>query len=407
MFFKRIGKLWRNLTLLAFSRKVWSWPRKSRVLIFDACGQDILMDYLEPWNPEVLHVRGEEINVRVLLKSLSRGGSREDAYVDCFIEKARPSLVVTFSDNHSGFHSIAARNPDIATLFIQNGIREVEIYKRLASRTSLESSVKVNYMMTFGDCVSAEYSKYIQGCAISMGSVKNNHIPNLRNKQNGMMILVSQWEVYAEPWKSYFEKAYDLVLPWLVSYAKEKRKRLMVLLRSPVEVRDINSKHADLLSQEKAYFRSLMGSETEFFESKDCYSSYQAIDSAEVVVTLHSTLGYESIARGIKTAHFGVKPKYLDMSQFDFNWVGGFVGEGTFYTETANLDSFVRILDHLFEIDDVQWQKDLEDINFSSFMVYDPGNTQLKSILEKELGLPPETKDIATSVQIDSVEAGR
>ena len=97
-------------TFIAFSRKVWSWPRQSQVLIFDGCNQEILMEHLEPWNPEVLYVRGEEINMKVLLKSLFISGNRENAYIDCFIEKTRPRMVVTYVDNHSGFHSIAVRN---------------------------------------------------------------------------------------------------------------------------------------------------------------------------------------------------------------------------------------------------------------------------------------------------------
>ena len=86
-------------------------------------------------------------------------------------------------DNHSGLHSIAARNPNIATLFIQNGMRKPKIFERLASRVSSGDYLKVNYMMTFGDYVGTEYAKYIEGCAIPMGSVINNHVTKLKKKQ--------------------------------------------------------------------------------------------------------------------------------------------------------------------------------------------------------------------------------
>ena len=360
-------------------------------MIFDAGNnQGILVEYLEPWNPEFLYVRGEQINMRVLLKSLFRGGSREEAYIDCFIEKTRPRLVITFTDNHSGFHSIAARNRDIATLFLQNGIRDKKIFERLASRVSSGDSLKVNYMMSFGDYVGAEYAKYIAGYAISMGSVINNHVPKLKKKQSGIMVLVSQWEPYPGEWKNYFDCVHDLVLPWLVSYAKEKGKLLTILLRS--------GKQGDLLSQEKAYFRNLIGSEPEFYEPKDSYSGYHAIDFAEVVITFHSTLGFESIARGTKTAHFNIESEYLGCNEVDTHWIGGLLGEGLYWTNKPDPDICFRILDYLFEVDDVQWHKDLEDTKFSSLMDYDPGNIQLKSILEKELGLPPKTKDISISV---------
>ena len=125
---ERIKNLWVCLGYFFLAKKTWSLPGKSEVLIFDSCNQDILMQFLNPWKPEVLHVRGEEINMKVLLKSLFRSGNRVDAYIDCFIEKTCPRLVVTFIDNHSRFHSIAARNPNIATLFIQNGMRKPKIF---------------------------------------------------------------------------------------------------------------------------------------------------------------------------------------------------------------------------------------------------------------------------------------
>jgi surface carbohydrate biosynthesis protein len=362
------------------------------------------MEYLEPWNPEVLYVRGEEINMKVLLKSLFKGGSREDAYVDCFIEEMRPHLVVTFNDNHSGFHAIAKRNPDIVTLFIQNGLRDTKIFERLARRKSLGDSLKVDYMMTHCDFVGSQYAEYIQGCSISMGSVRNNHVPKLQNQQQGMMIFVSQWEICVgdhRQWKNYFESVHAIVFQCLMNYAKKKGKRLTILLR--------NYKNTDLLSQEKAHFRDLMGCEPDFYESKGSYSSYQAVDSAEVVVTLSSTLGFESIARGNKTAHFNIDPGCFGytVKEIDTRWLGDFPDEGPFWTNNPNPDNMVRILDYLFEVDDVQWDKDMKDNNFSSLMVYDPGNTLFKSILDKELGPPPRTKNIATSVQNESAEAER
>ena len=392
----RIKNLWIYLSCFFLAKKIWSHPSQSEVLIFDSCNQDILMQFLNPWKPAVLHVRGEEINMKVLLKSLFRSGNREDAYVDCFIEKTRPRLVVTFMDNHSGLHSIAARNPNITTLFLQNGMRNSKIFERLESRISSGDSLKVNYMMTFGDYVGTEYAKYIEGCAIPMGSVLNNHVPRLKKQQTGVIAFISQWDL-CDPWKSYFEQASGLILQCLVSYAKENGKKLTIIPR--------NRKQDNLFRQEKDFYRGLMGSEPEFYESKDFCSGYQAVDSAEVVVTLNSTLGFESIARGNKTAHFSMRPENLGYALHDDvnPLLHGLLGEGLFWTDKTDFDSFIRILGYLFEVDDLQWKKDVEATNFSSLMFYDPGNKRFKSILEKELGPLPETKNIVTPMQRESV----
>ena len=77
------------------------------------------------------------------------------------------------------------------------------------------------------------------------------------------------------------------------------------------------------------------------------------------------------------------------MKNRDFGWPEDLPDEGPFWTNKPAPDRYARILDYLFEIDDVQWQKDVESINFSSQLIYNPGNTILKSTLEKELGAPP------------------
>ena len=97
--FSQIKKLWRYLCYFFQTRKVWTWPQQSKVLIYDAANSEILLEYLKPWNPEILHVRKEQINMRVLLKVFFKKGSVVDAYIDCFIEKVRPRLVITLMDN--------------------------------------------------------------------------------------------------------------------------------------------------------------------------------------------------------------------------------------------------------------------------------------------------------------------
>jgi len=47
--------------------------RQSDVLIYDICDQEILLECLQSWNPEVLHMRNEFINVPVLLVIIHTG----------------------------------------------------------------------------------------------------------------------------------------------------------------------------------------------------------------------------------------------------------------------------------------------------------------------------------------------
>ncbi len=349
------------------------------------------MEYLQPWKPEVLHIRGERINMRVLMASLVRNGKKSDAYLDYFIERVHPCLVVTIIDNSELFMTLSQRHPEIKTLFVQNGWRGyyLDVFEVLDKMDAARRcTLTVDYMLSFGSVIGAEYARYIPGAVVPMGSIKNNLVPITQPPQRDVIAFVSQWHkdglhmggiFYTQ--EAFFGQMDRLIIQCLSHYAEEKNKRLVIIPR--------NRKHVELLAKEKAYFRELIGHECEFFEPQGPYTVYHAIDTAEVVVTIDSTVGYESIARGKKTALFSIRSSLLGIPGFTYGWPGNFPDDGPFWTNRPDPDTFVRILDYLFEIDDAQWQKDLEMTNFSSLMIYNPGNTILKSVLEKELGPAP------------------
>ncbi|MDD4975464.1 MAG: hypothetical protein PHY93_13980 [Bacteriovorax sp.] len=371
------------------AKKVFRWPKKSDVLIFDSVNQHVLMEYFGDWKPEVLHVRGEQINILVLLASLFRVGSKEDAYKDCYVEKVNPRLVITFIDNNMSFHTISKRHPNIKTMFIQNGIRGYfgQVFENLDKvDSSLQHQLAVDYMMTFGSGVGGEYSKSISGSVFPIGSIKNNQISHLEKSiQKDTIAFISQWQDHGVQigdtfydHETYFGQIDRLIFKTLNEYAKSKNKRIMIISRHPSTT--------PKRKEEADYFAKLLNRSPEFLEPAGLNSSYQAIDTAEVVVAIDSTLGYESLARGNKTAIFSIRGSFVKFSGETFGWPGKFADEGPFWTNIPNTQSFERILDHLFNVDELNWRKDIEASHFSSIMAYDQGNTILKSILEKELG---------------------
>jgi surface carbohydrate biosynthesis protein len=393
--FKRFIKLLKYFYKFALSKKKWCWPRQSQVLILDATQQDILVEYLKRWDPEVLYLRGEQFNLPVLLASFFKRGSMEDAYVDCYIEKVSPRLIVTCIDNNLNFYRVSKRHPKIKTLFIQNGYRGyyLDVFELLdKSNQSFLRELKVDYMMVFGSDIGKKFSRYIAGDTVEMGSIKNNMVPREKLSRSGVIAFVSQWRqnVGVNMGGTFYSfedlctKPDGIVVKYLINYAKLKNKKLMII--------PSRSASNDLRSKEEAYFRGLMGGEPEFLHSSGPNGSYKAIDSAEIVVSVDSTLGYESIARGNKTAIFCIRDSLLGVPGYSFGWPGDFSDEGIFWTNKPDPDSFVRILDYLFKVDDASWRKDVESIKFSSFMMYDLGNTILKSTLEKVLGAPPGVK---------------
>lgn len=361
------------------------------MLIYDAAQQEVLNEYLKRWSPEVLHLRGEQCNMLVLLASLFKRGSRVDAYVDCFIEKVNPRLIVTIMDFSLDFYAISKKHPKIKTLAIQIGVRGY-YYSVFESFDDLDSEVTSNFfvdhMMMFGAGIGKKYSQCIAGDSVIMGSIKNNMIPKEKLSRRGVISFVSQWrqssgvklgETYYS-FEDFWTKPEGLIIRCLVNYAKIKNRKLMII---PCKYTS-----DDLRSKERAYFRELMGCEPEFLCPSEANASYQAVDSSEVVVAIDSTLGYESIARGNKTAIFSIRGNFLEDPSKKYGWPGEFPDEGLFWTNNPDPDSFARILDYLFEVDGAQWREDVKSSNFSTIMEYDPGNSILRGTLDRILGAP-------------------
>ena len=402
-----IKKLWRYLCYFFLTEKVWTWPQQSEVLIYDAANSAVLMEYLKPWNPEILHVRKEKINMLVLLKSFFKKGKRSDAYIDCFIDKVHPSLVITTIDNVPIFYKISGRHSNVKTLFLQNGLRSYfeDVFGVLENLDfDTKNTFFVDYMLVFGSAIVEQYSKYLKGRFFLAGSIKNNLVPKINSSQPGVIAFIGHWRpittgrVIGDRFYSFediWTRSDTLIIQCLMHYAKKNDKRLKIIpsfhFSNEYSLKYYQKSASDLLSKEKNYYKEIMGIQPEFSETSVPYPSYKALDSAEIVVSVDSTLAYESVARYNKTAFFTIRSAFLEKHDFAYGWPGDFPDVGPFWTNKPDTDIFIRILDYLFEISDEQWKKDLESTNFSSLMEYDPGNTIFKSILEKELGPPPSS----------------
>ena len=289
-------------------------------------------------------------------------------------------------------------------MFVQNGWRDysADVFETLDKLdTKDRRTLTVDTMLSFGPIGGAQYARYISGTVVSMGSLKNNRVPKTQVRQPGTIAFVSQWRTNGvrvagidRTHEEFFAQADRLILQCLTQYVHERSKRLVIIAANP--------KDGDVRSREEAYFQGLLEQEAEFFDFQGPYPSYQAVDAAEVVVTVDTTLGYESIARGKRTAIFSIRGSLLGAPGFTYGWPGNFPVDGPFWTNNPDADAFVRILDHLFEIDDMQWRREVEATDFSSLMIHDPGNSILKSILANELGTqvssPTESRDASQAV---------
>ena len=121
------SKIQKTFTLFIRSRKIWKRPSKAEVLIYDACGKEVLTPYFEKYRIEILEVRGESINLLAVCKAMFQPlfwkGKPYQAYINQYIKMSSPKIIITFIDNNKLFYEISKIFPHIKTIFIQNGRR--------------------------------------------------------------------------------------------------------------------------------------------------------------------------------------------------------------------------------------------------------------------------------------------
>lgn len=140
----------------------------------------------------------------------------------------------------------------------------------------------------------------------------------------------------------------------------------------------------DTEAENRFYADKLNGSDWEYFARLDIYSTYILIDSAKIVVTIDSTMGYEAIARGKKTAFFSCRGLSLNREDRKFGWPADLPNNGPFWTNDQNEAQFQRVMDYLNTVSVECWEQNRQRYA-TELMEFDPGNTRFVALLDELL----------------------
>lgn len=377
--------------LLNNSKWIWKLPSRKEVLIYDASGSEILSEYLKRSSYNIFYnrgyyLKGEYLYISVILISIfSRRfwkGKISEAYRDCYIRFVDPKLIITFIDNSPGFYEIKNKFPKSKTLFIQNGWRgEIgDVFEDL----QFSNRYHVDYMLVFNKHIASKYKKYISGETIVIGSLKNNFVKKIPTVKSNSVLFISQYR--ATPFfdniflkkksgKTYsyreFYNSDETVLKFLDNWCEKNRLQLKIA-----------SYYSESNSSELEYFESILRSNNwEILPRIDSYSSYTYLDTSKIVVSIDSTLGYESLSRGNRTAIFSTRGHDIENNATTFGWPGDYPDIGPFWTNQKNEKDFETIMNFLNSSSIEEWEKIYEEFS-SDLMAYDPGNTKFISTLD-------------------------
>jgi surface carbohydrate biosynthesis protein len=383
LFFHRL----RN-SIISFykSKKVFCIPKKGGVLIYDTFNSELISEYIPATAFEVISLNGNIVNMYCLIYSILDKsfwqGRFIKAYVRAYILLSKPMLVLTFVDNDERFYSLSREFKNTKTMFIQYAWRgeHVDVFERIERK----GQYQVDYMLVFGNAIGEKYGEYISGKIVPIGSFKNNIVKKVCEIKRGVVFISQYRKVRSnvfytcfngtEITRDMFYEPERVVLNFLAEWCALNGKELIVVAHS-----------SDLDGMERAFYEKYIGDfPFEFRVRESSLSSYSNIDQAEIVVFIDSTLGYESLARGNKTASFTCRGQSIGSAANNFGWPGVFPDNGPFWTNKIDIHEFNRVMDFLVSVNDEEWEL-CQKSYMPKIMEYDQNNKKFKSILTEIL----------------------
>ena len=367
---------------------MWRKPGKAKVLLFDRTGAEIFLSYLDPKCVEIMDRRMKEINYYVLFRCILKWRLSFLHYNFEYLKCVKPKVVLTLIHNDSSFYLLKDKQKDLITISVQNGsLRDMgNTFGFSKIQSHCRSKYKADYMLVFGEATGREVEKYIGGNTVPIGSFRNNWFQTNTQEVAKAVLFISPYRkslaiegssTFTDnkwiTWKQFYSGE-EFLLPLLQTYCLKNELEFRICMSS-------DSKH------ERNYYKSLLGKKScEFLPRTSSFSSYENVHAAEFIVCSGSTLGYEVLAIGKKTAAFELRGELLGIDSRKFGWPADLPDKGPFWTNHADESEVERVMDYITSVKDKEWEQ-IRQRYVTELIEYDPGNTRFLKLM-REIGVP-------------------
>ena len=374
---------WRLLKSLTRLRWRILPPRHKPVLLYFVTGADVIAPYFSSDEFQILDLREHEVNLWVALRCFSDRDLSATNYALRYIQIVKPKLVITFIDNFPAFFQLKNHFPDITTVLIQNGVRvdPGDLFESASEVLRLNNNF-VDKMFVFGSAIGATYAKYTDGEIVPIGSFKNNLVPITKSNK--------QTVAYISTYRSGIARTTvipDSLPGFPIQYGQiiDRREQTIIFLANFCKNNNLNlviiGKDEDF-EGEKAYYDKLLKDFSWTIAQRQTTTiNYAVVDESEIVVFTSSTLGYESLARGKKTAAFLIDAEIIDSPSIKFGWPISLSDDGKFWTNRLDEVRFEEILDYLLTSSNDDWEK-VRGETMHEIINFDPGNSQFVAMVQ-------------------------
>lgn len=386
---KRLRKMREFYNTFLIPKKTFKRPEQVEVLVYDQEGSESLTPFIEKYRYGILKLRGEEINLYCLCKCFFKKEfwlrSSFETYIFSYINTVRPAVVITFIDNDFRFYKISKNCPSTKTIFIQNG-RRAKIHD-IFGYIEKNNDYKVDYMLVAGEAVGRKYREFIEGDVLPIGSLRNNNVSNSESVDKNKILFVSSWSDKPTGGSSFRTLEDGMKVSWEDYFDVEKKvlKFLDSWCSSNKKVLQICARNSGSLSGEKAFYAEMLHScEWEFLARYGEASTYDYLSKSNMVVFIDSTVGYESLSRGKRTAALVCRVIGKPDKSESFGWPAVLSEKGSFWSNECSDKEFERIMNYLTLVGDEEWKAEYQRY-IPQIMVFDEGNKRLDELIHKLL----------------------
>ena len=376
-------RLWRLIKSLTRLRWRILPPRHKPVLLYFVTGQDVIAPYFSSDEFQVLDLREHEVNLWVALWCFSDRDLSAKNYALRYIQIVKPKLVITFIDNFPAFFQLKNHFPDITTVLIQNGVRvdPGDLFESTSEVLGLRNNF-VDKMFVFGSAIGATYKKYTEGEIVSIGSFKNNLVPITESKTRTV--------AYISTFRSGLSRTSvipDSLPGFPIQYGEiiDRREQTIIFLANFCQKNNLDlviiGKDEDFEGEKFYYAKLLKDFSWTIAQRQTATINYTVLDESEFVVFTSSTLGYESLARGKKTAAFLIDAEIIDSPSIKFGWPVSLPDDGKFWTNRLDEKRFQEILDYLLTVSNADWDN-VRSETIREIISYDENNSQFVETLK-------------------------
>ena len=395
------------------TKRVWRKPPRADLLIIDRGTASPHEEMFAQHKPHIMEIRGESVNILALLRALPKIHLGAVAYLEAYIDFVKPKLILSRNgDSDLNLWRLKRRKrTKYKVALVQNGWRPDNFGAIPFSKYEKFGSIrpKIDFAFVFGLAQADERINNYSIKVVGSGSTKLNQINFSKMPYDEREIVyISEYrhqEFLRDP---DFYAIDSTVCRYVADFAIRHNLEVHIAGVMPDTER--------ACAEEEWFSRQFSGSKWVFHQKQESNSSYHLVNSAKLVVTVDSTMAYESLSIGQKTAILccrkfkrtrgretlfdlmlsklekaGVDTSNIDRLNNRFGASFKFAESGFFWSNIESPDEFERVLSNVYNASVAEFAR-ISRPFADQLMVYDYGNTKIRAYVEGVLTDSLESK---------------